>query len=412
MLPSLMKQYETLIFESFDFDPETGRIALRYSLDDEVHFEEIVEIPSALISLNAMQQTLLALHLAGGVSYFKTCCPKRIEVRSGKLNDAQAAFWNTVYEKGLGEFFFQNNIDYRGLINFPISNPGTPVFHQSDRPTSKRSLVPVGGGKDSIVTIEKLKAAGKDVTLLRMGAHPLIEEMVRYTGLPCITVNRKLPKTLFALNEQGALNGHVPITAYLSCVALTVAEAIGFDSIIMSNEMSANMGNVDYLGAEINHQWSKSAEFESMFDDYIRTFINKNLRYESALGAMTELQIVGEFVKYPQYFELFTSCNKNWKIAGKKQEERWCGTCPKCAFVFVLLAAYLSKEEMLRIFGKNLFENVELLPLFRKLLGTEGFKPFECVGTPEETREAFVMIRKRGEFAEDPVFRTLSKELS
>ena len=180
----------------------------------------------------------------------------------------------------------------------------------------------------------------------------------------------------------------------------------------MSNEKSANIGNVEYLGKQINHQWSKSGEFETMFDTYVRQHIDPDLKYFSALREMTELEIAGEFMRHPQYFMCTTSCNRNWKIAGEKQEERWCGTCPKCAFVFALFAAYLKKDIVLEIFGKNIFENAETIPLYKQLLGMEGFKPFECVGTPEETKEAFAMIQKRGEFDETLVIEMFLNNLS
>lgn len=405
-----MEQYSSFIFDAIEFDPESGEITLRYSLDDKLTFEEVIQIPIAGLRLNAMHPSLLALHLVGGVSYFKTCIPKHIEVRSAALNAEQVAFWNTVYENGLGEFFYENQIDFRGLINFPITKPETPVLHQSDRPSTGKVLVPIGGGKDSTVTIEKLRAEGRDITLLRMGQHPLIDELVNVTGLPCITVKRTLDPKLHELNTQGALNGHIPITAYLSCLAVFVAEAVGFDEIVMSNEASANEGNVEYLGKEINHQWSKSEEFAERFDAYVKKFINLNLKYYSALADMTELEIAGEFAKLPQYFDCTTSCNKNWKILHEPMTNRWCGTCPKCTFVFALMAAHLSKDNVLKIFEKNIFEDASTIPLFRKLLGLEGFKPFECVGTPEETRQAFAMIKERGEFDDTPVMKELNIE--
>lgn len=407
-----MNHYDSFIFDSFDFDPETGDITLVYSLDNDIRFEEKLRIPPSDIRLNAMQSSLSALHLAGGVSYYKTCCPKTMKVRSAHLDEEQVRFWNTVYEKGLGEFFYKNNVDYRGLISFPVSDASDPVFHQSDRPSSGKTLVPIGGGKDSIVTIERLrKNETKNITLLRLGSHPLIDELVSITGLPCITVHRTLDPKLLELNAQGALNGHIPITAYLSCLAVVVAEAIGFDEIVMSNEKSADYGNVEYLGNEINHQWSKSGEFEAMFDAYIRKYTNLHLSYYSALREMTELEIAGEFAKLPQYFCCTTSCNKNWKIAGSDMKNRWCGTCPKCTFVFALMAAHLKKEIVLRIFDRNIFEDETTAPLFKQLLGMEGFKPFECVGTPEETKEAFAMIASRGEFDDTPVMQMYRSSL-
>ena len=326
-----MKQYETFIFDSYNYNPETGEIKLTYSLDDELTFTEVLTIPKGSFGKKAedLNEALHALHLAGGVSYFKTCCPKNIEIRSGEINEDQAQFWNSVYENGLGEFFYRNKIDFRGLINFPYAKKTADVPHKPHGHTG-RTLVPIGGGKDSMVTIETLrKDETKKITLLRMGSHPLIDELVSVTGLPCITVGRKLPKELFELNEQGALNGHVPITAFLSALSVCIAELMGFDEIALSNEQSANYGNVEYLGKEINHQWSKSQEFETLFAAYIKNYIDPDLRYFSALREMTELEIAGEFAKLPQYFHCTTSCNKNWKIAGERQAERWCGTCPK-----------------------------------------------------------------------------------
>jgi len=403
-----MKDYSTFIFDSYDFDAPSGEVRLRYSLDDEISFTEIIEIPRGNRNKDNLENTLFALHLAAGTSYFKTCCPKKIEIRSGSLSSDQAAFWNSVYENGLGEFFYQNKIDFTDLIDFPVvGNIPAP----KERPSNGRVLVPIGGGKDSIVTVEKLKAEGRDITLLRMGSHPLIDNMVSVMNLHCITVKRKLPRKLFEMNAQGALNGHIPITAVLSTLSVFIAEMFNFDEIAMSNEKSANEGNVQYLGKEINHQWSKSAEFEKGFSTYIRTYINPNLKYKSVLRDMTELEIVGEYVKHPQYFDCTTSCNANWRIAGKPGEPRWCGTCPKCTFVFALMAAHMKKDAVVNMFEKNIFENKSTIPLFKQLLGIEGFKPFECVGTPEETIQAFKMIKDRGEFNDTPVMKMYTESL-
>lgn len=403
-----MKQYSTFIFESYHFDPSVNEIALNYSLDGEVHFTEKLTLPALdIASVPNLDNALFALHLAGGTSYYKTCCPSTIRVKSGLLNIDQADFWDTVYTKGLGEFFYQNEIDFRDLIHFPVHQNAPAGKDNTGEMESGdvKVLVPIGGGKDSIVTIEKLRKAGADITLLRMGKHPLIDQMVEITGLPCITIGRQLDGELFKLNAGGALNGHIPITAYLSALCTVLAKLYGFDAIALSNEKSANEGNTEYLGEEINHQWSKSEEFENLFQEYVRKYIDPGLHYYSPLRQMTELEIVGEFVQYPEYFSTFTSCNKNWKIAGERPTNRWCGTCPKCAFAFCLLAAYLPETQLTEIFDANLYENPELTPLYKQLLGLEGFKPFECVGTPEETKEAFAMAHQQGDFEDDVIMR-------
>ena len=422
-----MKSHERFIFDSYTFDPKTGYIELHYSLDDEVKFVETIQLPlhtkDTQRRVANLDRALFALHLIGGISYYKTCLPKTMEIRSGTLTSDEARFWNDVYKNGLGEFFFKNNIDFIGLINFPAGKknsqnvtrnqePGTPLCPSHVRDSTgqarnqKRLLVPIGGGKDSIVTAELLKEAGHDVTLLRMNAHPLIDEVAHIAELPLLTVDRHLSPDLFKLNAEGALNGHVPITAYLSFLAVIVAMLEGFDAVVMSNEQSASEGNVEFRGMQINHQWSKSLAFERSFQQYLRDTVGTDVQYFSLLRPWSELRIVQEFSKHPQYFHSFTSCNANWKI---RKSERgtvmnpsdasgsWYGACPKCAFAFLLLSAFLPKEELLSIFGKNLFEDASLLPLYRELTGLQGFKPFECVGTPDESKTAFLLAHRRGD---------------
>ena len=397
----LMNQYQTFIFESYALDAKERTIKLNYSLDDAVHFTETIQLPEGM-PLNAndpdLEPALFALHLIGGISYYKTCLPKTIEIRSGGLTSSQTAFWNDVYENGLGEFFFKNDIDFRGLIHFPATAPHFRTPSLITRDASKSPLVPIGGGKDSLVTTELLKKAGFDVTLLRIGHHPLIDEAAKTAGCPLWNVKRALAAELFDLNAQGALNGHVPITGYLYFLSVVIGLLSGKTHVAFSNEESAEEGNVEFHGKEINHQWSKSVAFERMFQTYVSTFITKNVTCFSMLRTLSELKIAEVFCTYPQYLPMATSCNKNWQILSKDAgRPRWCGTCPKCAFAFTLFSAFLPKNDLEGMFGGNLFEDETLLPLFRELLGLEGHKPFECVGTKEETAAAFIMAHNRGE---------------
>ena len=432
-----MKKFSTFIFDSYEWKPETGTVKLHYSLDDEIKFTETLTLPEPVQSIAGQEEeldrALFALHLIGGISYYKTCLPKTIEIRSGKLSPKQAEFWNSVYENGLGEFFYKNDIDFEGLIRFPSEQieeipttrnpqlPSAPLGTGSTR--NSRILIPLGGGKDSIVTTELLRGTA-DLTLFRMGHHPLIDQLAKTAGLPLLTINRALSPELFKLNEQGALNGHVPITAYLSCVTILIALLYDFNAVAMSNEKSANFGNVEFKGKQINHQWSKSAEFEKAFQEYVHNFITPRVDYKSHLRSMTELQIAEQFVQYPQYFTCTTSCNTNWKILGKKgsgsgaamnpspqASGSWCCKCPKCAFVFALYAAFLPEKTLREIFGRNLFQDDWLVPLYRELLGLQGIKPFECVGTTEETKEAFRLAQKKGEMNDTVMMKMFTKDV-
>ena len=208
---------------------------------------------------------------------------------------------------------------------------------------------------------------------------------------------------LFDLNkEKDIYNGHIPISAIYAFLGLMIGVLHDYNSIIVGNEKSANYGNVEYLGEIVNHQWSKSEEFETLFSAYINKFIIADIEYSSPLRDMNEPEVTKEFVKYPKYFKVFSSCNKNFKIKpfDFAQGFRWCDKCAKCLFVFTLLAAYISKEEVLKIFGKNLFEDKSLLPIFQELSGVKNFKPFECVGTPDEMKQALEKIKEKGEFNE------------
>jgi UDP-N-acetyl-alpha-D-muramoyl-L-alanyl-L-glutamate epimerase len=402
-----MTTFARFVFGSYALDPEARQIKLNYGFDDSLHFTETIDLPKDLPIVNPdspdVQRALLGLHLAGGASYFKAYCPPVIEVNSGKLNAKQATFWNEFYTKGLGEFFYQNKIDYHGLINFPVHSDAPDPIEANDLPTPQKALVPFGGGKDSQVTVELLKKRGIDITLFRMKGHHFITELAELNGLPLLEVNRTLDPQLFELNKQGVLNGHVPITGYVTFLTLTAALLYGFDSLFFSNERSSDYGNIEYLGMEVNHQWSKSNEAELMMTSYIESFVTRRSRYLNALRPLSELAVAKLFVREPKYFGHITSCNQNWlwnKLDENPDQPRWCGECDKCAFVFALFAAYLPMDDVVEIFGgKNVFDNPARLPQYRQLWGAEDFKPFQCVGTPEETKAALYLATRSQDYA-------------
>jgi hypothetical protein len=419
-MASPRRRFTTFSFTGYEVHPVGRTVELHYALDRRIRFTERLRFPDNLhhtfkdvgrsvpggFSLGrspAFDAALFALHLIGGVSYYKTFCPPRLVVRSGRLTKDQANFWTTVYENGLGEFFYQNEMDFRGRVRFPNgaralrrtrdARLGAP---RSSRPP--RVLIPIGGGKDSLVAAELCRRAGLDVTLFRIGRHPVIEKLAAKLRLPLLTAERELSPVLFRLNERGAYNGHVPFTAYVSAAAVVVAVREGMDAVVMSNERSASVGNVTVLGRTINHQWSKGLVFERAFRQYVRRFVTPDLEYFSLLRPLSELHIARFFATMPSLHATFTSCNENWKILGPRLQQRWCGRCANCAFAFALHAAFWPRAKLLRTFGANVFDDARLLPTYRQLLGIEGIKPFACVGTAEETRAAFWLSYRRGEW--------------
>lgn len=232
-------------------------------------------------------------------------------------------------------------------------------------------------------------------------------EVTKILGKTPIVIKRVIDRKLFELNRQGAYNGHIPVSAIYAFLSVFAATVYDYRYVVVSNERSANYGNVKYLGLMINHQWSKSMEFEKLFQNYVANFITPDIQYYSLLRTMTELEIAEQFVKYPKYFLAFSSCNRNFTISKGILAGKWCGECPKCAFVFTGLAAYLPKEKVVRIFGKNLLEDKSLVKVFKQLLGVADIKPFECVGTPQEMKQAMHLIKNKGEFDGDMVMKGL-----
>jgi hypothetical protein len=417
----------------YRYDAEGARLLvyLRYALESDgkesdrqrENFSEILSFPLeegrwAETDRPALERALRALHIMAGISYYKAFLPR--EMAGLEMDADEAAFWTKIYQRGLGEFFYRNQIDFRGLINFPVSaaNSGQVTdpakgaraarAAEQANPLPERCLVPIGGGKDSLVTVELLKEAGMEFTLFSLRDAVPIAATAQISGKPRIVVDRALDPRLFELNEAGALNGHVPITALIAFVSAVCGILYGYRYLVFSLERSANYGQLLYHGMDVNHQYSKSAEFETDFRDFLRQRIDGRLEFFSLLRPLNELAIARIFAKLPsfeRYAPHFTSCNANFRIRREKNEAPWCGHCPKCAFVFLILAPFVPRQKLIAIFNDNLAERADLLPLFEELLGLKNFKPFECVGTPEESRAALELISGNPEYANDLLVR-------
>jgi hypothetical protein len=226
-----------------------------------------------------------------------------------------------------------------------------------------------------------------------------------------LNIKRHIALELFEYNRQGAYNGHVPVTAINSAILVCAAILYGYDAIGFSNERSASSATLEYLGRQINHQWSKSLEFERRLRDQIRTRVGADLDYFSLLRPWSELAVAREFAKHTQYDSVFSSCNRNFRILGEHPSDRWCGQCPKCHFVFLALAPFVAKPRLLKIFGRNLLDDAALAATFDALLEFRDHKPFECVGEGRESRTAMYALTQRAEWREDALVARFAKEV-
>ncbi len=286
------------------------------------------------------------------------------------------------------------------------------------------ALVAIGGGKDSLVSIEALRAAGVEQTVAWIGSSPLIAACAARTGLPTRNIQRKLAPQLFEFNRQGAYNGHIPVTAINSAILVLAALLQGFDQVVFSNERSASYGSeiLDDDGrivAQVNHQWSKGWAFERAFGEHVERHVASDpgsgpgqaLHYYSLLRPLSELAVARQFAKTDRYDAHFSSCNRNFHILGERPVNRWCGQCPKCHFVFLALAPFMPKPRLLNIFGRNLLDDAALAPGFDALIEYRDHKPFECVGEGREARAVFAALTLRPAWREDALVTRFAQEI-
>ncbi len=393
-------------FDSYSINKKTNTVSFLYSFNNGINFTETITLGKFIdwknINRPLVDRIIFNLHLALGIGYYKAYCPKKIIISSGVLSKDEAKFWNKLYSKGLGEFFYKNKIDFRGLINFPWQkNKKTTPINIKLR---ERVLLPWGGGKDSSVSAELLKEVGHDFTLITLRDSDIQRETAKVTGKTRIINDRQIDQKLIALNKTGVYNGHIPISAIYSWTTVLSAALYDYRHIIYSNEASANFGNVKYLGEEINHQYSKSLEFENDFRSYLKSFISPDINHFSLLRQFPELKISKLFSKSEKYFSSFSSCNRNFSFT-KKAQSRWCGQCPKCAFTFSQLSAFIERDELIKIFGKNLFADKTLLATFQELWGEKRFKPFDCVGTPTEVKASLLLATEKKPWRQDYIIK-------
>lgn len=386
-------------FEKTSFNREKKKLTLYYSLGKEVSFEEsfTFHLPLAKnIDEEVLKRSIYNLFIMTGISYWKTTLSPKIVLEEGFLTQDQAEFFRHVWKQGLGEFFYTNDID-PVEPNFPTTKANQEKYISQTEYTG--TILPMGGGKDSLVTATLLKDEDKygDIHTLTVGNYNFIKKQSEKLGYHHWWIERKISPELIRLNKEGALNGHIPISALWASLFVVVAALTNKKYVALSNEASANTGNTHWKGMDINHQYSKSLDFEEQFQNHIEQNICSKINYLSYLRPYKEIEIAKIFSEkcWNDFKHDFTSCNRNFHFTKDAPKTRWCCNCPKCAFVFLIFAPFVKREELIEVFRENLFEKPELHDTFLELLGKKDIKPFECVGEIEECQEAMKIVSNR-----------------
>lgn len=409
MIPALTEQFR---IERPQFDPATGRASFGYGLGD-LHFVETLDLPVAADGTVAagpgFHKLLDLTAMVLGVSYFKLRAPFEIVAPDIALTEAERAFAIDVYENGLGEFYARNNLQRFGKLSIDSPLDRRETLPAIDLPN--RTLLPIGGGKDSLVSVDLLSHVGVDFSPFAVNPKGPILTSVDRIGTAPVYVTRTLDPEMIRLGkEAGFYNGHVPSTAINSIIAALCALLHGYNQIVLSNERSASEGNVEFDGRETNHQYSKSLGFELLIASILSDATGGTLKYFSLLRPYSEARIASLFTHENKFDRVFSSCNRNFRLTGN-DGPLWCGECPKCHFVFLIFAPFMAKDRLLSIFGKNLLDNPANEGSFRELAGLAGQKPWECVGEILEAAACLYTLTRHADWHDAAVVSAVKADL-
>ncbi|SDZ12068.1 hypothetical protein SAMN05444365_105414 [Micromonospora pattaloongensis] len=406
-----IRQMTEFGFPSYSFDPGTGVASFEYALTGpagDLRFAEEITFPLPAAApdpatLSSFHRVLELLHLVAGVSYYKVAAPPRL-VAPAPLSAAAVALIEAVYTKGLAEYAYRNQLSH--VLELTLTVPdGVAATPEPVDTSDRRPLSAVGGGKDSIVSLEALRRAGFDPVPFSVNPNRVILSVNDASGLPALAARRRIDPQLFELNNAGGYNGHIPVTAINSLIAVATAVLHGLGPVVMSNERSASDPNLIWNGHEINHQWSKGVEAEALLRAALAAHAGLTEPYFSLLRSLSELHIAKLFAQFTGYDAVVTSCNAAFKLHGAS--DRWCGDCPKCRFVFLAMAPFMPRPRLAEIFGVDLFADPAQVPGYLELLGIDAHKPFECVGEVEESLVALGLLAEQEQWRDAPVVRAL-----
>lgn len=413
-LETLRTRHPRFIYRRYHLDRsgDTLKIGFEFETEPGIVFRPDITIPGIAPSTweqlppEVLHNLAFHLGLMEIPSYWKATCSPEIVVEAGPLDEWQRAWWTDLLLNGMTEFFFVNQIPFTapGFVTIRVrashsgeagaaGAAGTSWLRSNQHPApAERLLVPIGGGKDSVVTIETLKQHAADIGCLSLNPMVAARDIARVSGCRADrdhVVTRRIDETLFRLNAEGYLNGHTPFSALVAFLSVTCAVLFGYGRVAVSYERSSNEGNVWYCGREVNHQYAKTFDFEQKFRTYVAAYLAPDVDFFSFLRPLYELQIARLFARFTPYHAIFRSCNRGLK------QNVWCHNCPKCLFVYTALFPFLERNEMQAIFSEDLFAREDLVPTALQMLNPSEQKPFECVGAFEENIAAFALSARK-----------------
>jgi len=403
---------DKFIYNEVLVDNKDNSVYFTYTLvkdNKNFPFKERLVLPCAVRKSRSTMSCLRALHLALGISYYKSSMPSTIE-HSYQMDDIEARFWNEVFINGLGEFLYVNQIPVDRLAKFKPQAGRQIEYEASEVSFDKGSLLGVGGGKDSIVARELLRELNLSCSGFVLASQDAVGVTIQVSsvmGIDLLIVKRYLDQNLISFQQlDGNYKGHVPVSLFFALCGSLLASIYGFSHVILADEASSSIPRINWQGRMINHQWSKSLEFELKFKQYVHSFITDSIDYFSIIRQLSSVAVAKLFASYPNYFTAFTSDNFVFRIdASKRPSGRWSLESPKTLSSFILLAPWMSVEEVLNIFEQNLFDFAELETMFLSLFAIGSPQPLDCVGTVDELQVSLNLIYQQSKFIDSPLMQ-------
>ena len=334
----------------------------------------------------SLAQLLTALGISFAPFLFKLSDFARVEVRTAPLDDESLAFFEAFLVHGMGEFRYLQGLDPARPIDVR-AEPLVRSLPPSVVPVEERLLMLNGGGKDTIVAAELLKAGGQPFTWLTIRPNDTRRRVIELSGVrEALEVGYEQDANIARLSRYPW--GHVPHTSIVLGFGVLAALVTRHRYVAAGNEFSSSSSNLRFNGMEVNHQYTKSFAFEHGFASFIRRCVTPSIEVFSVLRPFHDLQLARLFAAHRKYFPHFISCNRGIRSA------TWCMRCPKCAFTALALYPFLGREDMLSVFGEDPLQRPGIRRHVLELV-TGSFKPWECVGTREESGLALRMLLDR-----------------
>jgi len=339
------------------------------------------------------RRLIRALAIVEAFSYWKALCSPVIEVALPAPDDAELAWWQAFWPGAMGEFFYRNQIDYTvpGFLDIRgHADAGGDVPAGDRAAPAGPPLVLFSGGKDSLALARIVSAsagtAPVDFFLYNPGERLRGLAGSLASGGRLVEVRRAILPELLALNAAGHPNGHTPFSAYLAFAAMLTGYLRGNGPVMAGNSRSDDEPNVrSYLGRPVNHQWTKSSDFETAVRTYRDRWLPGVPGYSSPLRPLYEVQIIASLAGDVDAYLRTVSCNQ-------ARGGGWCRSCAKCAWVFLATAALFGHDLAIRKTGGDMFADPALSGVYQEMAGLTGVKPFECTGSEDEVRAAIQAV--------------------